>query len=56
MHRQTPYEVGHVCLFATEGRLKPQGLIWRIAFGLADVYFVPSRSRAGVTCGIGKRV
>lgn len=26
-----------VCLFATEGRLKPQGLIGRIAFGFADV-------------------
>lgn len=26
-----------VCLFATEGRLKPQGLIGRIAFSLADV-------------------
>jgi putative transcriptional regulator len=26
-----------VCLFATEGRLKPRGLIGRIAFGLADV-------------------
>lgn len=26
-----------VCLFATEGRLKPQGLIGRIAFALADV-------------------
>lgn len=26
-----------VCLFATEGRLKPQGLIGRIAFWLADV-------------------
>jgi putative transcriptional regulator len=26
-----------VCLFATEGRLKPQGLIGRLAFGLADV-------------------
>lgn len=26
-----------VCLFATEGRLKPLGLIGRIAFGLADV-------------------
>jgi len=26
-----------VCLFATEGRLKPQGLIGRFAFGLADV-------------------
>lgn len=26
-----------ICLFATEGRLKPQGLLGRIAFGLADV-------------------
>jgi putative transcriptional regulator len=26
-----------VCLFATEGRLKPQGLLGRIAFGFADV-------------------
>lgn len=26
-----------ICLFATEGRLKPQGLIGRIAFALADV-------------------
>jgi putative transcriptional regulator len=26
-----------VCLFATEGRLKPRGLIGRIAFSLADV-------------------
>jgi len=26
-----------VCLFATEGRLKPQGLIGRLAFALADV-------------------
>jgi putative transcriptional regulator len=26
-----------ICLFATEGRLKPQGLIGRIAFGFADV-------------------
>lgn len=26
-----------VCLFATEGRLKPSGLIGRIAFALADV-------------------
>lgn len=26
-----------VCLFATEGRLRPQGLIGRIAFGFADV-------------------
>ena len=26
-----------LCLFATEGRLKPQGLIGRIAFGFADV-------------------
>lgn len=26
-----------VCLFATEGRLKPHGLIGRIAFGFADV-------------------
>lgn len=26
-----------VCLFATEGRLKPQGLIGRIAFGFANV-------------------
>lgn len=26
-----------ICLFATEGRLKPQGLIGRLAFGLADV-------------------
>jgi putative transcriptional regulator len=26
-----------VCLFATEGRLKPKGLIGRIAFSLADV-------------------
>lgn len=26
-----------VCLFATEGRLKPQGLIGRLAFSLADV-------------------
>ncbi len=26
-----------VCLFATEGRLKPQGLIGRVAFALADV-------------------
>lgn len=26
-----------VCLFATEGRLKPQGLLGRLAFGLADV-------------------
>lgn len=26
-----------VCLFATEGRLKPQGFLGRLAFGLADV-------------------
>ncbi len=26
-----------LCLFATEGRLKPQGLLGRIAFGFADV-------------------
>jgi len=26
-----------ICLFATEGRLKPQGLIGRLAFSLADV-------------------
>lgn len=26
-----------VCLFATEGRLKPQGLLGRIAFGFANV-------------------
>lgn len=26
-----------VCLFATEGRLKPQGVLGRIAFGFADV-------------------
>jgi putative transcriptional regulator len=26
-----------ICLFATEGRLKPRGLIGRIAFALADV-------------------
>jgi putative transcriptional regulator len=26
-----------ICLFATEGRLKPQGLIGRLAFGYADV-------------------
>lgn len=26
-----------ICLFATEGRLRPRGLIGRIAFGLADV-------------------
>lgn len=26
-----------VCLFATEGRLKPQGMLGRIAFGFADV-------------------
>ncbi len=26
-----------ICLFATEGRLKPQGLLGRIAFGFADV-------------------
>ena len=26
-----------VCLFATEGRLKAQSLIGRIAFGFADV-------------------
>lgn len=26
-----------ICLFATEGRLKPQGLLGRIAFSLADV-------------------
>lgn len=26
-----------VCLFATEGRLEPQGLIGRLAFGFADV-------------------
>jgi putative transcriptional regulator len=26
-----------ICLFATEGRLKPQGIIGRIAFGFADV-------------------
>lgn len=26
-----------VCLFATEGRLKPHGLLGRIAFGFADV-------------------
>jgi len=26
-----------VCLFATEGRLKPRGLIGRLAFSLADV-------------------
>lgn len=26
-----------ICLFATEGRLKPHGLIGRIAFGFADV-------------------
>jgi putative transcriptional regulator len=26
-----------ICLFATDGRLKPQGLIGRIAFALADV-------------------
>lgn len=26
-----------ICLFATEGRLKPQGWIGRLAFGLADV-------------------
>lgn len=26
-----------ICLFATEGRLKPQGLLGRIAFALADV-------------------
>lgn len=26
-----------VCLFATEGRLKPQGLLGRLAFGFADV-------------------
>lgn len=26
-----------VCLFATEGRLKPEGLLGRIAFALADV-------------------
>lgn len=26
-----------VCLFATEGRLKPQGFLGRIAFGFADV-------------------
>ncbi len=26
-----------ICLFATEGRLKPQGLIGRLAFALADV-------------------
>lgn len=26
-----------VCLFATEGRLKPQGLLGRLAFALADV-------------------
>lgn len=26
-----------VCLFATEGRLKPRGLLGRIAFALADV-------------------
>lgn len=26
-----------ICLFATEGRLKPQGMIGRLAFALADV-------------------
>ncbi|MDX2276523.1 MAG: ChrR family anti-sigma-E factor [Hyphomonadaceae bacterium] len=26
-----------ICLFATEGRLKPQGLIGRVAFAVADV-------------------
>jgi putative transcriptional regulator len=26
-----------VCLFATEGRLKPQGLLGRLAFAYADV-------------------
>jgi len=30
-------DVACVCLFATEGRLKPRGLIGRLAFSLADV-------------------
>lgn len=30
-------EVACVCLFATEGRLRPNGLLGRIAFSLADV-------------------
>ena len=28
---------GMLCLFATEGRLKPNSWIGRLAFGLADV-------------------
>jgi putative transcriptional regulator len=39
LNHQPKVELGEecICLFATEGRLKPQGLIGRIAFALADV-------------------
>lgn len=39
LNHQPKVEPGEecICLFATEGRLKPQGLIGRIAFALADV-------------------